>query len=151
MLDPVVMTIQVPCSQEAAFRVFVDEVTTWWPLKYSVSGLGGGMAQSVRIEPKTGGLVVEVGQDGTEHHWGTVRTYDPFVLFRMDFHMGLPAPEAPSLVEVRFTPLGEERTQVVLTQSNWEAFGDKAADMQGGYGGAWVHIFETAFRKACEG
>ncbi len=32
MLDPIVKTIEVPCSQEKAFAVFVKEMGSWWPL-----------------------------------------------------------------------------------------------------------------------
>lgn len=151
MLDPVTRTVEVPCNQERAFQVFVHDVNTWWPPKYSVSGMGGSLAKSVSIEPMQGGRIVEIGHDDTEHLWGTVRTYDPYELFGMDFHMGFPAPESPSLVEVKFTALGEERTRVELTQSNWEAFGDLAADMRSGYGGGWVHIFEKGYKEACGG
>jgi hypothetical protein len=67
----------------------------------------------------------------------------------MDFHMGLP-PENASLVEVRFVSLDDERTEVELTQSNFEAFGDMAEMMRRGYGSGWVLIFEEGFRKACD-
>ena len=150
MVDPIVKTIEVLCNQEKAFRVFVNDMNSWWPLgKYSVSALRGEVARSMRIEPKQGGKIVETGPDGTEHLWGTVTSYDPHDLFTMDFHMGLPAPESPSLVEVRFTALGNERTRVELTQGNWEAYGELASDMRNGYGGGWVDIFEKAYKLAC--
>ena len=94
---------------------------------------------------------MEIGHDDAEHLWGTVKSYHPFDSISMDFHMGLPAPESASIVEVRFTALGIERTRVELTQSNWEAFGDKAAMMRDGYGGGWVDIFEKAYKSACGG
>ena len=64
--------------------------------------------------------------------------------------MGLP-PENASLVEVRFVTLGTERTRVELTQSNFEAFGDMAEMMHGGYGSSWGLIFEQAYKSACGG
>ena len=39
----------------------------------------------------------------------------------------------------------------MLTQSNWEAFGDLAEMMRGGYGSGWVLIFEQAYNAACGG
>ncbi len=152
MLDPIIKTIEVPCSQEKAFRVFVSDMGSWWPLdKRSMSMMNNGKpAKSLRIEPKQGGKIVEIGHDDTEHLWGTINSYDPHHSISMDFHMGMPA-ESASLVEVRFTALENERTQVELTQSNWEAFGDMAEMMRGGYGSGWVIIFEQAYKSACGG
>ncbi len=151
MLDPLVCTIEVPCGQAQAFGIFVKEMGTWWPLdKRSMSMHDGKAAKSLRVEAKLGGKIVEIGHDDTEHHWGTITSFDPNDSLAMDFHMGLP-PENASLVEVRFTALGNARTQVELTQSNWEAFGDMAEMMRRGYGSGWVLIFEEAYQAACGG
>jgi len=71
----------------------------------------------------------------------------------MDFHIPHPSEKNPgfSTVEVRFTALGADRTRVELTQSNWEALGDVAKMVQGGYRQAWVMIFEGAYKAACGG
>ena len=154
MLDPLIKTIEVPCSQEEAFGVFVNEMSSWWPLgKYSVSAMGGEVAKSLRVEPKQGGTIVEIGPDDTEHLWGTIRSYNPHDFISMDFHIPHPSEEteSASLVEVRFTALANEHTRVELTQSNWEAFGDMAEALRGGYSGGWVAIFEHAFKSACGG
>ena len=152
MLDPIIKTLEGPCSQEKAFGVFVGEMGSWWPLdKRSMSMMHGGKpAKSLRVDPKQDGKIVEIGHDDTEHHWGTITSYDPHDTISMDFHMGMP-PDSASLVEVRFTALEGERTRVELTQSNWEAFGDMAEMMRGGYGSGWVIIFEQAYKSACGG
>ena len=149
MLDPITSTIDVPCNQEKAFGVFVD-MGSWWPLdKRSMSLMSGGQpAKSLQVEPKHGGKIVEIGHDDAEHLWGTIKSFDPHDFLSMDFHMGLP-PETASLVEVRFTILGENQTQVELIQSNWEAFGEMAEMMRDGYGSSWGIIFEEAYKSAC--
>ena len=152
MLDPIVKTIDVPCSREKAFGIFVNGMGDWWPLdKRSMSMMHGGQpAKSLRVDPRQGGRIVETGHDDTEYHWGTIRTFDPHGLIGMDFHMGLP-PENASLVEVRFTALDEARTRVELSHGNWEVFGDMAEMMRGGYGSGWAIIFEQAYKSACGG
>src|SRR5207249_192925 len=49
MLDPIIKTIEVPCSQERAFKVFLNEMDSWWPLgKFTVSAMGGAPAKAIR-------------------------------------------------------------------------------------------------------
>ncbi len=150
-LPPIVKTIDVPCSQKRAFGIFVEGMPGWWPLEkrsMSIMWNNGRPATGLSVEPRAGGRIVELSPDGDEYHWGTITTYDPFDRLKMDFHMGLSADTA-SLVEVDFHELAADRTRVVLTQSRWEAFGDLAADMYGGYGSSWTMIFEENYAAAC--
>jgi len=149
MLEPVIKTIEVPCTCEEAFKTFIDKTATWWPLdKNSVSAMNGEVAQSVVIEAKHNGRIYEIGHDGTEHHWGTVTSYSPFDSFTMDWHIGMSS-ESPSEVSVVFTAMGDGNTRVVLTHSRWESFGEKAEDMRKGYNAGWVGVFEEAFKTSC--
>lgn len=151
MLPPLVKTIEVPCDQREAFEVFIHEMHTWWPLtKFSASVKFGLQPEGLRVDPRVGGKIVERCADGTEHLWGTLTAYEPHEYVRMDFHIGLPSSRA-SLVEVRFTSLGQERTRVELTQSEWERFGEFADMMRNGYPKGWAVIFDEAYRAACGG
>lgn len=152
MLDPLIKTIEVPCGQEAAFKVFVNEMGAWWPLDKRSMSLHaiGEPAESLRVDPQLGGEIVEVGPDKAEYHWGTFTEWDPHDSVVLDFHMGL-SPEQASQVTVTFAPLDGDRTVVTLVHSNWEAFGDLAEMMRNGYGSGWVIIFEQAFQRACGG
>jgi uncharacterized protein YndB with AHSA1/START domain len=149
MLEPVVTRIEVACDQKTAFTIFVEQMGSWWPLaKRSMSMKSGLPPKGLSTDPRPGGRIVETAQDGTEHWWGSFNRVDRYDYVSMDFHMGLP-PEQASLVEVRFAPLDDTRTQVELSQSNWEAFGDMAEMMRGFYGSSWGLIFEEGFGKAC--
>ena len=99
-----------------------------------------------------GGEIVEIAADDTEDLWGTIKSYDPYDFLSMDFHIPRPdeAVKDRSLVEIKFTKLSDEKTRVELTQNNWEAFGEYAKDLRGGYGSGWNFIFEQAYRLACE-
>lgn len=145
---PVVKTIEVPCSQKQAYRVFVDSVGSWWPLdKNSVSAMQGEVAREVTIEAKQGGAVYEIGHDGTRHEWGSVSIYKPSDKLVLNWHIGL-SPEKATTVTVDFTAVDSITTKVVLTHDNWEAFAEKASDMREGYNQGWVGVFETAYAGA---
>ena len=59
MLDPIIKTIEVPCSQARAFEVFLNEMDSWWPLgKFSVSAMGGAAAKAARTRPSTTSLAL---------------------------------------------------------------------------------------------
>lgn len=151
MIDPLVKTIEVPCGQQQAFEVFINEMDSWWPLsKFTVSAMSGRVAKSVRVEPKVGGQIVEIGHDGGEHLWGTIKSFDPHDSVSMDFHIPQPGEvvRGRSLVEVLFTALGDERTRVELTQSNWEELGEWGAALRGGYDGGWDLILQEGFKQA---
>jgi hypothetical protein len=153
VIESIVKTIEVPCSQEKAFNVFM-EMGSWWPTdRFATSVMRGQTVKALRIDARQGGQIVEVGSDGHEQLWGTIKTYDPYSYLNMDFHIPHPSEANPgfSTVEVRFTALNDDRTRVELTQSNWEALGDVAEMVQSGYGQAWTMIFEGAYKAACSG
>ena len=154
MLEPIIRTIEVPCNQENAFSIFIHEMDQWWPLaKFTTTAFTGKAAASIRVDAKVGGEIIEVSPDNIEYKWGTIVNYDPYDFISMNFHIPHPKEDVKdrSLVEIRFTVIGEQRTRVELKQSNWEAFGRRAKDLQGGYGGGWVIIFDEAFKAACGG
>jgi uncharacterized protein YndB with AHSA1/START domain len=154
MLDPIIRTIEVPCNQERAFTIFINEMDSWWPLgKFTTTAFTGKAAASIRVDAKEGGEIIEVSPDGTEYKWGTIKNFEPYDFISMNFHIPHPEDDIKnrSLVEVRFTVLSENQTRVELKQSNWEAFGKLAKDLQGGYGKGWTIIFESAYKAACGG
>ena len=153
MLAPLVKTIDVPCNQETAFTVFMD-MGSWWPKeRFATSVMRGHTVKELRVDAREGGQIVEVSSDDQEVRWGTIKTYDPHDYLAMDFHVPHPSEKNPgfSTVEVRFTALGTESTRVELKQSDWEALGDVAEMVQGGYQQAWVSILEGAYKAACGG
>ncbi|MBT4710692.1 MAG: hypothetical protein HOB82_04090 [Alphaproteobacteria bacterium] len=151
-LEPIVKSIEVPCGQEQAFNVFVNEMDTWWPLgKFTTSAMAGAPAKAIRVEAKKGGTITEISGDDTEYLWGTFLEFDPFGSFAMDFHFGPPDQviEERTRLEVAFTDLGDGKTRVQLTQTGWEGLGEWAADIRGGYDFGWGPIFEEGYKAAC--
>ena len=154
MIEPLVKTIEVPCSQKNAFDIFLTQMGTWWPLgKFTVSAMAGKPAKGIRVDPRVGGEIVEIGGDGEEVVWGIIRTFEPHARVSMDFHIPRPGDVVTTrpLLALEFMSLGPTQTRVTLTQSNWEALGDMGAPVRGGYTGGWVMIFDGAYRAACGG
>ena len=159
MIEPLVKTVEVPCDQATAFQVFVEEMTTWWPLdRFTVSAMTGTPAEAIKVDTSVGGKIIEVGPEGQEYLWGIVKAFDPSDFFAMDFHIPTPdeaiGPADPlelsTLVEVRFTVLDENNTKVELTQSNFEGLGPRGADIRGGYTHGLEMIICQAYKAACE-
>ncbi|MGE0441527.1 MAG: SRPBCC domain-containing protein [Gemmatimonadales bacterium] len=151
MNEPLVKTIEVPGTREQAFAVFLD-MGTWWPVnRFATAVMRGAAVAELRVDPREGGRIVEVGSDGRETLWGRIVVLDSPQYLKLDFHVPHPSEANPGFttVEIRFTALGPELTRVELTQSGWEGLGDVAAMAQQGYPGAWVMIFEGRYREAC--
>lgn len=151
MIPPIEKSITVPCDQKLAFDTFLEGMGTWWPLgKFTYSAMKGAPATDIRVDPKPGGEITEIGADGTEMSWGHVVTYDPNAFMALRFHIPAPGHEdgGQSLLEVRFTPVGDA-TRVDLHQSDFEAIGEMGEPSRGGYGQGWVMIFEGAYAEAC--
>lgn len=128
-------------------------MNTWWPVdRFATNKMAGSSVKEIRVEPKEGGDIIEVGTCGTEYRWGTIKVYDPYSGLTMDFHINHPDfEEGPmTLVEVKFVVMDDQRTLVELTQSNWDGFGDMAAGVHEGYTIGWGMIFEQAYKAACE-
>jgi len=149
MTDPVIKTVEVPCSQERAFGIFTSDFSRWWPKdKHSVSAMSGEPAKQVKMEARKGGVLTEIGHDGTKHNWGSVAAFEPHDRLSLMWHIGKPVEEA-TIVDVLFeaVPGG---TKVTLTHHGWEALGSDADKMRDGYNAGWVHVFETCFAGACQ-
>lgn len=150
MTDPIVKTVTVNCSAEHAFNVFVYRMADWWPLEsHAVSVADGKPALNVTVEPKVGGSVTETKHNGTSISWGTVQVFEPAKHFAMTWHPGTNQ-DKPTRVDVEFTEIAGT-TQVTLTHSGWEIWGDEASGKIAGYTAGWDMMLETLYAPFCEG
>ena len=70
-VESITKEVRVPLTPEAAFRLFTEGMSTWWPLdSHSVSGA---RARSVVCDGRPEGRIYEVEDDGTGHLWATIR------------------------------------------------------------------------------
>jgi uncharacterized protein YndB with AHSA1/START domain len=139
-IPPVQKSIEVQAPQERAFRVFTEQIDTWWPREHHI-----GKAPPARfvLEPSAGGRWYEVGTDGSECNTGKVLAWEPPRRLLLAWQITGAWQYDPSLVtevEVTFTPLGPKRTRVDLVHRHMERFGEIAAatrkelDSPGGWG-----------------
>jgi uncharacterized protein YndB with AHSA1/START domain len=145
-LEPLVKSVTVSCPVDRAFEIFTGRMGSWWPLdRHSI---GQGRARDCAIDPRVGGEVYEVRDDGERSAWGRVLTWDPPRRFAMTWHPGREADTAQE-VEVRFTETAEG-TLVQLEHRGWGALGDRARETREGYSGGWDHVLGECFARACK-
>jgi uncharacterized protein YndB with AHSA1/START domain len=143
-LQPLRKSVTVARPPAEAFEIFTARMARWWPLApYSMSQE---RAASCAIEPRPGGEVYEVRDDGVRCTWGRVLSWEPPRRFVLSWHPGR-EPETAQEVEVRFVavPTG---TRVELEHRGWQALGEAAAATRERYAGGWEHVGE-AFVNAC--
>ena len=93
------------------------------------------------FEPREGGRIYDRGVDGSECRWARVLVYEPAV--RVVFSWDISPqwvleddPDNASEVEVRFEPLSDERTRVVLEHRNLDRHGPMWTAVRDGVDGA---------------
>lgn len=136
--DPVRKTIEVTCGPAEAFRLFTDEIDSWWPL--ATHSVGQADAVSCHFEAREGGNIYETLEDGTIHLWGTITAWEPSARVVFSWHPGRDASTAQE-VELRF--IGITRgTRIELEHRGWELLGDRAEETRDGYESGWVPVLE---------
>jgi len=140
MTDPVYPPIRrfvtVRATPEAAFRRFTAELASWWPLRSH--SVGGDEAETVTMEPRVGGHIVERMRDGTAHVWGTIKVWEPPHRVAFTWHPGQD-PHTAQDVAVAFTAEGD-RTCVELTHGGFERLGKNARRAHRGYPIGWAYV-----------
>ena len=134
-------SIVVEAPAEEAFRVFTEDIGSWWDPTHHI--LEGDLAEMV-FETRVGGHVLDRGVDGSECRWARVLAFEPPVRLVISWDINLQwqletDPSRTSEVEVRFTPQGPERTLVELEHRNIDRHGEGWESMRGAVGspGGW--------------
>ena len=95
--------VVVPGTPARAFETFTSGWVTFKPPEHNL--LGSPIASTV-LEPRTGGNIVDTGEDGSECRWATVLAFEPPDRLVFSWDIGptwqLEDPEHASEVELRF-------------------------------------------------
>lgn len=142
-IEPVRKSIRVRASAQQAFRVFTEEMDSWWPRTHHI---GTSPMTRVVVEGRPMGAIYSEQEDGTICGWGTVLIWDPpyrFVMaWRIDpvWHYEMDLAKC-SEVELRFLPTDDGATTLVeLEHRDFQRHGTGAAGMreqvnaEGGWG-----------------
>jgi uncharacterized protein YndB with AHSA1/START domain len=118
--------VEVAAPIERAFRVFTQDIGSWWDPGHHV--LQGELAEMV-FEARVGGHVYDRGVDGSECRWARVLVYEPperlLISWDVSPRWQLESdPDRASEVEVRFISLDAARTRVELEHRHLERHGD---------------------------
>ena len=133
---PIRKSVTVSAPPETAFRRFTAEMSSWWPL--ASHSVGQREAESVTMEGRPGGRIVERIRGGRECVWGTITAWEPPRRVAFTWHPG-DDPARAQDVEVRFTPEGAA-TRVELEHSGFERLGALAKRAHRGYPLGWAYV-----------
>ncbi len=145
-------TILVAASQERAFSVFTQGMTSWWPASHHIAKVD---LERIVVEPKAGGRWYERGVDGSECEWGRVLVWEPNGRVTFAWHLDgewvyRPDPATSSEVEIRFVPKGPKETSVELTHRFIERHANATSVFDGvGSPEGWNGLLEL-FRRTAE-
>lgn len=143
-IEPVRRTVEVGCPAAEAFRLFTDDIDTWWPL--ASHSIGEGKAVSCVFERGAGGRIFETHRDESVHLWGTVTIWDPPRRLVFTWHPGRDE-ESAQEVEIRFIDC-RTGTRVELEHRRWETLGERAREVRGGYATGWIPVLERFVSRA---
>jgi uncharacterized protein YndB with AHSA1/START domain len=146
-----VMTVRAP--QEVAWRVFTEQMGTWWPL--AMYKIGKVNAVDIVIEPRVGGRWYERGVDGSTCDWGSVLVWEMPSRLVLSWDINADWQYDPALkteIEIRFIPESEALTRVELEHRRLDRYGARRAEMREIFDktGDWSRLL-ASFASTAEG
>jgi uncharacterized protein YndB with AHSA1/START domain len=143
--------VSVQAPQTVAWRVFTEQMGTWWPLAYYK--IGKANAVDAVIEPHVGGRWYERGDDGSMCQWGSVLAWEPPSRLVLSWDISADWQYDPTLkteLELRFNPDGSDRTRVELEHRCLDRFGARRDEMRRIFDteGDWGRFLDAFARAA---
>jgi uncharacterized protein YndB with AHSA1/START domain len=143
---PVRKHVRVRANAERAFRVFTEDLDSWWPKTHHIGS--SPMTRGI-LEGHVGGRCYSEQADGTDCQWGQIVAWEPPARFVMAWQITPEWKFEPDLskcseVEVKFIPSADGTTLVELEHRCFERQGDGALAMrtQVDQPGGWGQLME---------
>jgi uncharacterized protein YndB with AHSA1/START domain len=152
-IPPITATTIVDLPVDAAFRVFTDRFTAWWPHQYHI---GDAAVAEIILEPRVGGRWYERGVDDSECDWGRVLVWEPpgRLVFTWQINGSWrfdPDPEHASEIEVLFVEDGPEQTRVEVEHRYFDRLdGGRAIHDAIRSGGSWAVLLASYAKTAAD-
>ena len=116
--------VRVKAPPSIAWKVFTEQMGTWWPLgEYKI---GKAKAVDAVVEPRVGGRWYERGEDGSTCEWGTVLAWEPTSRLVLSWDITADWQYDPNLkteIELRFIADGKDATRVELEHRQLDRYG----------------------------
>jgi uncharacterized protein YndB with AHSA1/START domain len=137
--QPIRRSVQVHAPPGKAFRVFTEEMGTWWPLEThsrAAAERSDVRAERIEFQGRVGGQVLEHLSNGEVLPWAEVILWEPPRRLVLAWRPhGRPQP--PTEVEVIFTPR-DGGTHVELEHRGWERLTEVFGELYDSYTQGWV-------------
>ena len=132
-------TLDLECTPERAFETFTAGISSWWPL--TTHSVGEERVVRAVVEPREGGRVYEVWDDGEEREWGRLLAWEPPHRLVWSWQ---PNPDRPAAteVEVRFHANGAG-TRLELEHRAWERLGEEGPRVRENYQTGWDAVLSA--------
>ena len=144
MTDTLRFSFDVACPPHHAFAVWTDRIGIWWPRDHTVTG----DPVAIVLEGRVGGRIYERTEQGVEHDWGVITSWQPPELLAYRWHLGV-GRESSTRVTIRFSTIGESATRVDVEQSDWDHLGAAAEEARSRNRSGWESLVPH-FRAAIE-
>jgi uncharacterized protein YndB with AHSA1/START domain len=151
--DPYVRhSVTVPVDAKRAFKVFLEEFPSWWPPPFRTTKVGAPLG----VDPKEGGRLYEIDEEGTEHSFGEIRVVEPpdriVVGWRLNGFGRIDPDGNASEFEVRFVPQAGRKTKVEIEHTHFDRMGTRHAKrVRNGMDKGWPVILQGYVDKIGKG
>jgi hypothetical protein len=119
-LAKLVRTIEVDVDPATAFDLFTNEIGTWYrggPHSWNDPE----RAVGISFDPGVGGALLELYEEGEPYVMGHVTAWEPGRRLVFEYQsVFVPSVDPPTEVEVRFEPVGDDASRVILEHRGLE-------------------------------